>query len=168
VLVVQTILLLGLWSAFFGVFVLASWLTLSMHDPDSAPLRLGSVVGAYATTLLPIAGGYLIAHYLTLVVQGVAWVPILVADPLSTVAPPLDWVPISLVWYLSVGAIVVGHVAAVVLAHRRALRDSARRPILAGLPLVIVMIGYTVLSLWIIAQPITLEPGRTPAAFLVR
>ncbi|HTI28891.1 MAG TPA: hypothetical protein VL687_00825, partial [Methylomirabilota bacterium] len=125
VLVVQTILLLGLWSAFFGVFVLASWLTLSMHDPDSAPLRLGSVVGAYATTLLPIAGGYLIAHYLTLVVQGVAWVPILVADPLSTVAPPLDWVPISLVWYLSVGAIVVGHVAAVVLAHRRALRDSA-------------------------------------------
>ena len=121
-------------------------------------------MGAYATTLLPIAGGYLIAHYLTLLIQGAVWIPTLVADPLSTVAPPLDWIPISGVWYLSVAAIVIGHVAAVVLAHRRALRDSARRPILAGLPLVVLMIGYTVLSLWIIAQPITIEPGSTPAA----
>jgi hypothetical protein len=70
------------------------------------------------------------------------------------------------VWYLSVGAIVLGHVAAVVLAHRRALHDSPRRPILAGLPLVLVMIGYTVLSLRIIAQPITLEPATTPSAFV--
>jgi hypothetical protein len=168
VLVVQTVLLLGLWLAFLGVFVLASWLTLRMHDPDREPPALGSVVGAYAATLLPIAGGYLIAHYLTLVIQGVAWIPILAADPLSTVAPPLDWIPISAVWYLSVGAIVLGHVAAVVLAHRRALRESPRRPILAGLPLVVLMIGYTVLSLWIIAQPITLEPGTGPAAILLR
>jgi len=66
------------------------------------------------------------------------------------------------------GAIVVGHIAAVVLAHRRALQDSPSRPILAGLPLVLLMVGYTVLSLWIIAQPITLEPGSTQAALLAR
>jgi hypothetical protein len=30
------------------------------------------------------------------------------------------------------------------------------------------MVGYTVLSLWIIAAPITLEPGSTPAALLPR
>jgi hypothetical protein len=168
VLAVQTILLVGLWLAFLAIFVLASFLTLRVHDPDREPPPLGSVVGAYATTLLPIAGGYLIAHYLTLLIQGAIWIPTLVSDPLSTVAPPLDWMPISAVWYLSVGAIVLGHVAAVVLAHRRALRDSPRRPIVAGLPLVIVMIGYTVLSLWIIAQPITLEPGSSPAALLLR
>ncbi|MEX0625327.1 MAG: hypothetical protein WD402_02155 [Chloroflexota bacterium] len=168
VLAVQTILLLVVWLAFLGIFILASWVTLRMHDADRQPSALGSVVGAYAATLLPIAGGYLIAHYLTLVIQGAVWIPILISDPLSTVAPPLDWLPISAVWYLSVGAIVLGHVAAVVLAHRRALQDSARRPILAGLPLVLLMIGYTVLSLWIIAQPITLEPGANPAAFLVR
>jgi hypothetical protein len=30
---------------------------------------------------------------------------------------------------------------------------------------VALMIGYTVLSLWIIAQPIVIEPGVQPAAF---
>jgi hypothetical protein len=80
------------------------------------------------------------------------------------VAPLLDWIPVSAVWYLSVGAIVVGHVVAVVLAHRIALRDSPLRPVLAGLPLVVLMVGYTVLSLWIIAAPITIEPGVVPAA----
>jgi hypothetical protein len=168
ILVVQTLLLVGLWLGFLTAFVLASWLTLRVHDAGQAPPRLGSVVGAYASTLLPIAGGYFIAHYLTLLIQGVAWIPTLIADPLDTVAPPLGWIPISAVWYLSVGAIVVGHVAAVVLAHRRALRDSASRPILAGLPLVLLMVGYTVLSLWIIAQPITLEPGTRPVTMLIR
>ncbi len=160
VLVVQVIGLLAIWLGFLLAFSLASWLTRRLHDPGREPPPLGSIVGAYAATLLPIAGGYLIAHYLTLVIQGVAWIPTLIADPLSTVAPLLDWIPISAVWYLSVGAIVVGHIAAVVLAHRRALRDAATRPIVAGLPLVVLMVGYTVLSLWIIAQPITIEPVR--------
>jgi hypothetical protein len=168
-LAVHTLGLLALWAAFLGAFGLASALTRRMHDPDRQPRPLGTIVGAYAATLLPIAGGYLIAHYLTLLIQGVAWLPSLIANPLSTVAPPLDWIPISAVWYLSVGAIVLGHIAAVVLAHRRALRDSASRPILAGLPLVLLMVGYTVLSLWIIAQPITEEPATSPpAAILVR
>jgi hypothetical protein len=158
VLVVQVVGLIGLWLAFLAAFSAAAWLTRRLHDAGRQPPPLGTIVGAYAATLLPIAGGYLIAHYLTLVVQGAVWIPTLIADPTSTVAPPLDWMPISAVWYLSVGAIVIGHIAAVVLAHRRALRDSATRPIVAGLPLVVLMVGYTVLSLWIIAQPITVEP----------
>jgi hypothetical protein len=159
VLVAQTLGLLVLWLAFLGAFSLATRLTRAMHDAGKEPRPLGATVGAYAPTLLPIAGGYLIAHYLTLLVQGIAWLPGLIVDPVTSVAPPLDWMPISAVWYLSVGAIVLGHIAAVVLAHRLALREAARRPILAGLPLVVLMIGYTVLSLWIIAQPIAMEPG---------
>jgi len=76
-----------------------------------------------------------------------------------SVAPTLDWIPTVLVWYLSIAAIVAGHVAAVMLAHRHALRDAPRRVVVAGLPMVALMIGYTVLSLWIIAQPIVVEPG---------
>jgi hypothetical protein len=70
------------------------------------------------------------------------------------------------VWYLSVGAIVAGHVAAIVLAHRLALRDAPSRPVVAGLPMVALMVAYTILSLWIIAQPIVVDPGVTPPSAL--
>jgi hypothetical protein len=154
------------WLAFLTAFTIAAWLTRALHDPGQATASLGATAGAYAATLLPIAAGYLIAHYLTLLIQGLLWLPELLANPSSTVAPMLDWMPVSAVWYLSVGAIVLGHIVAVVLAHRHALREAAGRPVLAGLPLVLLMVAYTVLSLWIIAAPITLEPGTTPAALV--
>jgi len=168
VYLVQTGGLLVIWLLFLAAFAIAVRLTRALHDPGQTTAPLGATVGAYAATLLPIAAGYLIAHYLTLLLQGLLWLPGLLADPLSTVAPMLDWMPISVVWYLSVGAIVLGHVVAVVLAHRHALREAASRPVLAGLPLVLLMVGYTILSLWIIAAPITLEPGTPPAAILPR
>lgn len=168
VLVVQTAGLAMVWLIFLAAFTVATWLTRALHDPDRHAPPLSATIGAYAATLLPIAAGYLVAHYLTLVIQGVVWLPVLLADPLNTVAPLLDFIPTSAIWYLSVGAIVLGHVVAVVLAHRLALRDAPQRAVLAGLPLVLLMIGYTVLSLWIIASPITVDPGTpSPETVLV-
>jgi hypothetical protein len=167
VLAGQTIGLLSVWLVFLGAFAVAVWLMKQMHDPGEQPMPMGVAMGAYGATLLPIAGGYFIAHYLTVVIQGAIWVPRLLADPLATVPPRLDWFPVSAIWYLSVGAIVLGHIVAVVLAHRLALRDARLRPVLAGLPLVLLMVGYTVLSLWIIAAPITVEPGTAPAAVVM-
>lgn len=156
-LLTGTLGLLLTWLLFLAAFVVAARLTrATSRRPDSASFEASS--GAYATTLLPIAAGYFVAHYLTLVVQGAVWLPELVVNPAAAVAPALDWIPIAFVWYLSVGAIVIGHVAAIVLAHRLALRDVPRSRFLAGAPLVVLMVGYTVLSLWIIAQPITLPP----------
>jgi hypothetical protein len=159
-----TIGLAGLWLLFLAAFTVALRLSGLLAGTSSAPL--GARIGGYAVTLLPIAAGYFIAHYLTEVIQGVTWLPGLLRDPLSALEPSVDWIPIQLVWYLSVGAIVLGHVVAVVLAHRLALRDAPTRPVRAGLPLVVLMIGYTVLSLWIIAQPIAIEPPATAFAWL--
>jgi hypothetical protein len=164
VIIIPTAGLLGVWLAFMAAFSAAARLTRNLHDPARRPAPIGMMAGSYASTLLPIAAGYLIAHYLTELIQVAVWLPTLLTDPVANVAPLLDWIPVSAVWYLSVGAIVVGHVVAVVLAHRIALRDSPLRPVLAGLPLVVLMVGYTVLSLWIIAAPITIEPGVVPAA----
>jgi hypothetical protein len=155
-LLAPTFMLIGLWLVFLGVFVLAVYVTgLLSRQPE---FDLASSAGRYAVTLLPIASGYVIAHYLTFLLQGIVWLPELLANPLSTVAPTLDQIPIAAVWYLSVAAIVGGHIAAVVMAHRQALRDAPQRSVISGLPLVGAMVGYTVLSLWIIAQPIVVEP----------
>ncbi len=162
-LVTGTVGLLSVWLAFLVAFSIGATITRLLSDRARlAGSTLGSTVGAYAATLLPIAGGYMIAHYLTLVLQGIVWLPQLANDP-RTPQPPLDAIPTSVIWYLSVGAIVLGHVAAIVLSHRIALRDAPSRPILAGIPLALLMIGYTVLSLWIISQPLVVEPGQPSA-----
>jgi hypothetical protein len=161
-LIVETLALLLVALAFGAAFAVIVTVTHRLSDPD-ARRPLAAMAGVYASTLLPIAAGYLVAHYLTLVIQGAVWLPSLVVDPLMSLAPELDWIPTGLVWYLSVAAIVGGHVAGIVLAHRVALREAPRRSVLAGLPMVALMIGYTVLSLWIIAQPIVVEPGVSPA-----
>jgi len=158
-LLVDTIALGLVAGTFFIAFAVVRWLTRQLADSALSP------AGVYAATLLPIAAGYFIAHYLTLVIQGVAWLPGLLADPLLSLAPELTWIPVSVVWYVSVAAIVGGHIAGIVLTHRLSLLDSPRRATLAGLPMVALMVGYTVLSLWIIAQPIVVEPGIPPAAF---
>jgi hypothetical protein len=145
-----------------AAFILAFWVTLALTR--ALATRSAMRPAAYASTLLPIAAGYLIAHYLTLVIQGVVWLPSLLADPLMSLAPDLGWIPVGAIWYLSVGAIVGGHIAGVVLAHRLALRDAPDRATVTGLPMLALMISYTVLSLWIIAQPIVIEPGVAPAA----
>jgi hypothetical protein len=162
-LLLDTLALVVVALAFGAAFLVIILISHAVADP-ARRRPLARTAGVYAATLLPIAGGYLIAHYLTLVIQGVVWLPSLLLDPLMSLAPVLDWIPTALVWYLSVAAIVAGHVAGIVLAHRLALRDAPRRAVVAGLPLVALMIGYTVLSLWIIAQPIVVEPGVTPAA----
>jgi hypothetical protein len=162
ILAVETIGLLALWIGFFTIFVVVAWITRRLSERARTRGALGSVVGSYAATLLPIAAGYMIAHYLTLVIQGAIWLPELVRNPVSLVAPTLDALNAGLVWYLSVGAIVLGHIAAITLSHRIALRDAPGRAVRAGVPLALLMIGYTVFSLWIIAQPIVLEPGQAP------
>ncbi len=161
-LAVDTIALLTLYVIFLGLFALAVAAGRGLAGPSREPM--GRAAGTHAAALLPIAAGYLVAHYLTLVVQGAVWLPSLIADPLMSLAPDVGWIPVAFVWYLSVAAIVGGHVAAVGVAHRLAARRTPTdRRLLAGLPMVVLMIGYTVLSLWIIAQPIVVEPGSGAA-----
>ncbi len=166
-LLVETLQFATVFAVFLAAFVTISAMTRGLSDPRTRG-SLGSQAGRYAATLLPIAGGYLIAHYLTLVLQGIVWLPSLLADPLMSLAPQLDAIPVVVVWYVSVAAIVGGHIAGIVTAHRLALRDAPGRATVAGLPMVTLMVGYTVLSLWIIAAPIVVEPGVVPAAAVIR
>lgn len=120
-------------------------------------------------SLLPIAYGYLLAHYLQyVVVNGQLLLPLLGNPVGSSSWPRFPWpfnddyevatgiLPTSVVWYVQIVVIVVAHVVAVVLAHRHlgtATRDVrlARR---SEWPWLAAMVGYTMLSLWLLAQPL--------------
>ncbi|HAI08538.1 MAG TPA: hypothetical protein DCM17_04360, partial [Dehalococcoidia bacterium] len=62
----------------------------------------------------------------------------------------------KILWYLSVGLIVAGHIIAVYLAHLISLRTFQDRSaaISSQYPMLMLMVIYTVVSLWTIAQPI--------------
>jgi hypothetical protein len=124
--------------------------------------------GLYVLTLVPIAIAYHFAHYLSFLAMAGQYLIPLASDPLN-----LGWdlfgtrlyfirlgiVDARMVWYVSLFAIVAGHVAAVWLAHLTALRQFATRgqALRSQLPMLALMVGYTLLSLWIIAQPIVVR-----------
>jgi hypothetical protein len=119
----------------------------------------------FVFTLLPISIAYHIAHYFSYLVNGSQLVIPLLSDPFgfgwdlfSTAAykPDIGFVGPLLQWYVAVGAIVVGHVIAVYLAHVKALTvfGAPRVAVRSQLPIVVFMVGYTMLSLWILSQPI--------------
>ena len=120
---------------------------------------------AFVLTLVPIAIAYLIAHYLSyFLIQGQLLIR-LASDPFgfgwnifgsAHFRPNIGIVGARFTWYTSLFAIVVGHVIAVSLAHIIALRKIAdpRAAMRSQIPMVVLMVAYTMVSLWIIAQPI--------------
>jgi hypothetical protein len=69
---------------------------------------------------------------------------------------PLAWLSVPLFWGVQVALVVVGHVFAVVAAHRVAVDryDTVAAARRAHAPMVALMVAYTVLSLWIVSQPV--------------
>jgi hypothetical protein len=126
------------------------------------PLR--KLFSGFSHTLIPIAFAYLLAHYFSLVVfQEQAQFTYLLSDPLGTATTDLfgtasggiDFTILSAnaIWYVQVGALVAGHVAALTLAHDRATaywgdyRQAAR----SQYWMLAVMIAFTCFGLYLLS-----------------
>ena len=116
------------------------------------PLR--GVATRFAPSLLPIAAGYVVAHYWSLwVFEGVNGLARL-SDPLGTganwlgtagVKPSYALIEPTLVATIQMVSIVTGHLLGVVLAHERAVTLFPRRVAVIGqIPLLVLMVFYTV------------------------
>jgi hypothetical protein len=127
--------------------------------PSLAMLRAG-----FAHTLIPIALAYLVAHYFSLFVfQEQAQFTYLLSDPLGTASTDLfgtasggiDFTILSAnaIWYVQVGALIVGHVLGLTLAHDRALvywpdyRQAAR----SQYWMLAVMVAFTCFGLYLLS-----------------
>jgi len=117
----------------------------------------------YVYSLVPIAVAYQAAHYYTyLLIQGQAIIALL-SDPFgwgwnlfgtAGYKVGANLIGADTVWYSQVALIVTGHVIAVYLAHVAALR-LMRNPSMAmrsQYPMLVLMILYTVFSLWLLSQ----------------
>ncbi|MBL8698580.1 MAG: hypothetical protein JNK67_09420 [Alphaproteobacteria bacterium] len=164
---VHTAGLLGTWLAFLGLYYLAVALAARMAGGGS---RMRSIAGAFALSLMPIAVGYHFAHTFTyLLVQGQGAIA-LASDPLGwgwdlfgTRDRPIDIAVIGArtAWYLAFAAIVIGHAISVYLAHVAAERqfEQRGRALWALLPMTVLMVVYTAISLQILAEPLVRYTG---------
>jgi hypothetical protein len=152
----QTLLLVG----FLGIVIVAA-------------LAVTRVVGVAATAagLLPIAVGYLIAHYLTYVLIDGQRIVIAVSDPFQRgwdlfgtafYEPTGAWLPPGLVWTAQLAAVVGGHMLGAWGGHVVAALEAPRglttnQLRLRQVPLAVVMVALTTLTLWSLGQAIVVE-----------
>ena len=147
---------------FFLVYLFFSRLMAGSVRDEVGTLELARV---FCYSLIPIALAYNISHFITLLlIQGQLIVP-LVSGPFGSgwdIFGTADYslnisiINARILWFLSVGLIVLGHVLAVYLAHRVAVRTFSDRASATNsqYPMLTLMVVYTIISLWIIAQPI--------------
>jgi hypothetical protein len=161
----------------FGLFA-----TVALRVARSGAGPLAALTGLLPS-LVPIAFGYLLAHNVQYVLVNSQLLFPLLGNPVGRESwpvhlpypfndsydPRVQLFPSAVYWYLAVVVIVGVHVLAVVLAHHQlsAAEEDAgpRRARASELPWLVAMVGYTMLSLWLLAQPLVSETtAPAPAA----
>ena len=156
-----------MFAGFLGLIVLAA-------------LAVTRFVGVAATGagLLPIAVGYLVAHYLTYLLIDGQRIVIAISDPFQRgwdlfgtafFVPDGAWLPPGLVWTVQLAAVVGGHMLGAWAGHVMAAMESpdevdGRRLALRQVPLAVVMVALTTLTLWSLGQAIIVTPEEAEAA----
>jgi hypothetical protein len=172
--VVRTIGLAGFWLLFLSAYWMVSIIMSAVTAWHFSPRQIAQ---SFAFTLIPIALGYHLAHYLEFfLVQGQYIVPLL-SDPFgygwnlfgtASYRPNIAIVGARFAWYTAIAAVLLGHIAAVYLAHVQAIQTfAARKLALASqIPLTMLMVVYTFVSLSILAEPIIerRKPSAQPSA----
>jgi hypothetical protein len=145
----------------------------------AAALAVSRLVGTAATGagLLPIAVGYLVAHYFTYVFIDGQRIIVAIADPLQQgwdlggfgwafLEPTRAFLPPGFVWTVQIAAVVGGHMLGAWGGHvvaawsaERAGRSHRTREV----PLAVIMVALTTLTLWSLGQSLVVEaPPGTP------
>ena len=151
--VLDTLLMVGVVGAFALAFLLVVTAVSRLEATSVA-----DAARRYAPTLIPIAAVYFASHYFLYLVYASQFTWAAVADPFGREwvpdASPWTGVPGALVWYIQVALIVWGHIVAVFEAHRVSLgvNVGARRAVMAQVPLILLMVGYTFTGLWVLGQ----------------
>jgi hypothetical protein len=162
----------------FGLFAYAA------ARAAGSRVKLVPALADLLPSMLPIAFGYLIAHNLQYVLinsqllfplignpTGLDSWPIHLPYPLNdNFEPRVKFLPNSFYWYFAVVVIIAVHIVAVVIAHRHlTLRSHARADARRGeYRWLVAMVAYTMLSLWLIAQPLTKEDKPATSSSLPR
>lgn len=147
------------------IFALCVWIGLRLAGGGVA---FGEAFGRFAHAIMPIAVAYHVAHYLTVFLVSGQYALVAINDPLDTDANlfGLEHFQVTTgffntrdtvraIFLTEAGAIVLGHMLAVLVSHAIALKlfPNARRALFSQIPIALLMIVYTLFGLWLLAAP---------------
>ena len=152
----NNVALLGFCLAVGAIFAIGTMLT--GVEPG---FRRRTLPGLFAHSIVPIIVGYIIAHYLSYLVEAGQATLIKASDPFSNGSNWFGTANWQVDYYfayhptmlanIKVLAVVTGHVVGVIAAHDRAVKLLPRRHQLTGqLPLLFAMVAFTVGGLWLL------------------
>ncbi len=159
----------GLAAAFCllsAAYALAAWAGWQLAGRQGA---FADHFGRFVLSIIPISLAFHFAHYLAVLLINGQYALVAASDPFSQAFDLLgyadyqvtgSWLTnhhtVALIWKFQSGAIVLGHILAVVLSHGLALKHygRTREAVLSQVPLTVVMVAYTWFGLWLLATPI--------------
>ena len=153
----------GLLGLAVGVAIVAAAYVTAVEVARRIGREQARIEQAFIGSLIPIAIAYVVAHYATyLLVQGQLGIP-LASDPFGygwdlfgTLDYRVNVQPLSAdqIWYLQAGALIIGHVLGLVIAHDKALAlfGSTKVALRTQYAMLALMVLYTVGGLWLLSR----------------
>ena len=161
----NTLGLFGACALLTTLFIISLAIGRALTGP---PPHLSQAISRLALSIIPISLAYHFAHYLVALLVNGQYALATATDPLATGADYLGLgtfyvttsflntqATVEIIWRVQSIAIIVGHVIAVLVAHRMAhdLWHTPKRAAIGQIPLAILMVGYTFFGLWLLASP---------------
>jgi hypothetical protein len=162
----STLGMIGTCIVLGAVFSASIWIGNSLANNPNVSLI--NALAPFALSLVPIAFGYHVAHYLTSFLVGLQYSAIAISDPFATGADLIGFAKLQvttgflsdpdsvrIIWLIQAGVVVISHILAVMMAHTSAsqLYKTQREILLSQSALSLLMIAYTVFGLWLLASP---------------
>lgn len=157
----KTLLFIGVF--IFFALVYATFVLL-IRNYGALNIHITTIAKEFMLSLLPIAIVYEVAHFTVLLLTEGQRIFILASDPLdlgwnlfgtAAQSPNYGFINFNLLWNIEIALILLGHIASIYIAHMVALRvcRDPKKAVRSQIPMLILMVGYTVMGLWILAQP---------------
>jgi hypothetical protein len=165
VMAANTIGLFGMFAALAGVFFASIFIGERLAG---AKLSYAKTAGRLVWSIIPISLVYHFSHYLGALLVDGQYALAALSDPLIrgwdlfgtaglhvqaglVLGARATWI----FWNVQAGAIILGHLIAIAMAHVIAYRihGSARKAALSQVALALLMVFYTAFGLWLLASP---------------
>lgn len=152
--------------ALIAAFVVALWVGIALvrRFGGTGHIDLGALFKTMSVSILPIALGYHFAHYFVGFLVQSQYLMNALADPFGRpsalfgrVTTGFLFTPsiVKTIWLTQAGVVVGSHIIAVLMAHHLSDRFAwtRRDKLLLQAGLSVLMVGYTIFGLWLLASP---------------